>query len=145
MSSGLHSSLNPSSIFFFIIHLSSPIAFAARRFIMAAASNSLSLKHSLSLWCPHSTSFSLHHQQPSSVAFRGFRRSYVSASSDFANDNREFVFFFFFRFVSSRFWEWMINLVDSVFLGLWLLVAEMLLVMLLVLSLNTGWRMDGFV
>ncbi|KAL4019116.1 hypothetical protein IC575_022755 [Cucumis melo] len=64
---------------------------SVRRFIMATASNSLSLKHGLSLWCPHSTSFSVHHQQPSSVAFRGFRRSYVSASTDFANDNREFV------------------------------------------------------
>ncbi|XP_038875980.1 monodehydroascorbate reductase, chloroplastic/mitochondrial isoform X2 [Benincasa hispida] len=58
--------------------------------MMAAASNSISLKHGLSFCCPHSGSFS-GHQRSSSVAFRGFRRSYVAASTDFANENREFV------------------------------------------------------
>lgn len=60
--------------------------------MMAAASNSVSLKHGLSLWCPHSGSFS-RAQPKSSVSFRSFRRSYVVASSDFANENRESVFF----------------------------------------------------
>ncbi|KAG6579530.1 Monodehydroascorbate reductase, chloroplastic/mitochondrial, partial [Cucurbita argyrosperma subsp. sororia] len=64
--------------------------FPVRRLMMAAASNSVSLKHGLSLWCPHSGSFS-RAQPKSSVSFRSFRRSYVVASSAFANENREFV------------------------------------------------------
>lgn len=58
----------------------------------ATASNSLSLKHGLSLWCPQSSRF---HNTSSSyiVASRSLqKRSFaVSASSKFANENREFV------------------------------------------------------
>ncbi|KAG2677186.1 hypothetical protein I3760_12G087100 [Carya illinoinensis] len=62
---------------------------AARR-LMASIFNSLPPKHGLSLWCPRADS--LHPTpRPSSVGFSGFRRSYVAASSGFANDNREFV------------------------------------------------------
>ncbi|XP_040990286.1 monodehydroascorbate reductase, chloroplastic/mitochondrial isoform X2 [Juglans microcarpa x Juglans regia] len=57
---------------------------------MASISNSLPPKHGLSLWCPRADSLHPTHQ-PSSVGFSGFRRSYVAASSAFANDNREFV------------------------------------------------------
>ncbi|XP_022970035.1 monodehydroascorbate reductase, chloroplastic/mitochondrial [Cucurbita maxima] len=64
--------------------------FPVRRLMMTAASNSVSLKHGLSLWCPHSGSFS-RAQPKSSVSFRSFQRSYVVASSAFANENREFV------------------------------------------------------
>ncbi|XP_022157151.1 monodehydroascorbate reductase 5, mitochondrial [Momordica charantia] len=63
---------------------------SVRRLVMAAASNSVSLKHGLSLWCPNSGPLRGPHR-PSSVAFRGFRRSYVAASTAFANENREFV------------------------------------------------------
>ncbi|KAG2677185.1 hypothetical protein I3760_12G087100 [Carya illinoinensis] len=57
---------------------------------MASIFNSLPPKHGLSLWCPRADS--LHPTpRPSSVGFSGFRRSYVAASSGFANDNREFV------------------------------------------------------
>ncbi|OWM85289.1 hypothetical protein CDL15_Pgr028076 [Punica granatum] len=58
---------------------------------MAGVSNSLSLKHGLSLWCPSSGSLDRAPLQPWSVGFRSFRRSYVAASSAFANENREFV------------------------------------------------------
>lgn len=61
-----------------------------RRF-MASVSSPLSLKHGLSLWCPRSGSLDRVPLQPSSVGFRSFRRSYVAASSAFANDNREWV------------------------------------------------------
>ncbi|XP_059640428.1 monodehydroascorbate reductase, chloroplastic/mitochondrial isoform X2 [Cornus florida] len=54
---------------------------------MAVLANSLSLKHGLSLWCPHSSSLNRLHQ-PSSISSRSF---HVAASSSFANDNREFV------------------------------------------------------
>ncbi|KAF7828229.1 monodehydroascorbate reductase, chloroplastic/mitochondrial [Senna tora] len=54
---------------------------------MAAISNSLPLKHGLSLWCPQSSA--LHRPNPSSslLTFRTFRRCYAA----FANDNREYV------------------------------------------------------
>lgn len=68
-------------------------AFAVLRLVMAAASNSVSLKHGLSLWCPNSGPLRGPHR-PSSVAFRGFRRSYVAASTAFANENRESVLSF---------------------------------------------------
>ncbi|XP_052171357.1 monodehydroascorbate reductase, chloroplastic/mitochondrial [Diospyros lotus] len=57
---------------------------------MAALSNSLVLKHGLSLWCPQSSSLDRIHRH-SSVPSRSFRRSYVVAASSFANENREFV------------------------------------------------------
>ncbi|KAJ0048037.1 hypothetical protein Pint_15098 [Pistacia integerrima] len=59
---------------------------------MANISNSMSLKHGLSLWCPHSSSLNrVHHSSslPSGVRFQS--RRYVVASSAFANENREFV------------------------------------------------------
>ncbi|KAF8379584.1 hypothetical protein HHK36_029025 [Tetracentron sinense] len=61
------------------------------RRLMVTMANSLALKHGLSLWCcPHSASLN---QVPksSSIAFSSFRRSFVVASSAFANENREFV------------------------------------------------------
>lgn len=61
---------------------------------MAAMSSSVSLKHGLSHWCPHSSSLSkLHSSPPSLLAPRTFhyRAFSVRASSDFANDNREYV------------------------------------------------------
>ncbi|KAF5460629.1 hypothetical protein F2P56_020486, partial [Juglans regia] len=63
---------------------------ATVRRLMASILNSLPTKHGLSLWCPRADSLHPTHQ-PSSVGFSGFRRSYVAASSAFANDNREFV------------------------------------------------------
>ncbi|KAF5460630.1 hypothetical protein F2P56_020487 [Juglans regia] len=63
---------------------------SAVRRLMASILNSLPTKHGLSLWCPRADSLHPTHQ-PSSVGFSGFRRSYVAASSAFANDNREFV------------------------------------------------------
>ncbi|KAK4801447.1 hypothetical protein SAY86_021934 [Trapa natans] len=58
---------------------------------MASISNPLLLKHGLSLWYPRSGSLDRVPLQNSSVRFSCFRRSFVAASSDFANDNREFV------------------------------------------------------
>ncbi|KAI7994596.1 hypothetical protein LOK49_LG11G02689 [Camellia lanceoleosa] len=50
--------------------------------------NLLSLKHGLSLWCPHSTSLNRSHHHPSSISSRSY---VVASSSSFANENREFV------------------------------------------------------
>ncbi|KAJ7952263.1 Monodehydroascorbate reductase [Quillaja saponaria] len=56
---------------------------------MATVSNSLSLKHGLSLWCPQSASLNRAHtpSSSSSIGFRTFQRCYAA----FANENREFV------------------------------------------------------
>ncbi|XP_048320429.2 monodehydroascorbate reductase, chloroplastic/mitochondrial isoform X1 [Ziziphus jujuba] len=62
---------------------------SVRRF-MASLSNCPSLKHGVSQWCPQSSSLT-RTQPSSSIGFRTFRRSYVVASSAFANENREFV------------------------------------------------------
>ncbi|KAK3227883.1 hypothetical protein Dsin_007745 [Dipteronia sinensis] len=60
--------------------------------LMASISNSLSIKHGLSLWCPHSSSLSRTLHSPLLPSGRSFRRRrYVVASSAFANENREFV------------------------------------------------------
>ncbi|KAL5749955.1 hypothetical protein ACOSP7_024558 [Xanthoceras sorbifolium] len=62
------------------------------RKLMASISNSLSMKHGLSLWCPHSSSLNRTHHSFSLPSGRSFqRRTYVVASSSFANQNREFV------------------------------------------------------
>ncbi|KAJ4955540.1 hypothetical protein NE237_012323 [Protea cynaroides] len=60
------------------------------RRLMTSMTNSLSLKHGLSLWCPQ---FAALNRIPrsSSIGFGNFPRSYVVASSAFANENREFV------------------------------------------------------
>ncbi|KAM7491436.1 hypothetical protein LguiA_034357 [Lonicera macranthoides] len=57
---------------------------------MATVSNSLSLKHGISLWCPQSPYLNRISQR-SSFPSRIFRRNYVVASSSFDNENREFV------------------------------------------------------
>ncbi|KAJ4712011.1 Monodehydroascorbate reductase [Melia azedarach] len=62
------------------------------RKLMASMSNSLSLKHGLSLWCPQSPSLNRIHLSSSLPSATNFqRRSFVVASSAFANENREFV------------------------------------------------------
>lgn len=88
---------------------------------MAVVSNSLQIKHGLSLWCPQSASINRTHWRCSIGLGNVRRRSYVAASSAFANENREWGFdcnlslrleidliiklifqicvFFFFRFV----------------------------------------------
>lgn len=54
--------------------------------------NSLSIKHGLSLWCPQSVSINRVSRPSSLVALPSIRRrSFVVASSSFANENREFV------------------------------------------------------
>ncbi|KAI9108367.1 hypothetical protein K1719_020558 [Acacia pycnantha] len=53
---------------------------------MAAISNSMSLKHGLSLWCPQTGSLSRLNSS-SSIKFRTFSRCYAA----FANENREYV------------------------------------------------------
>ncbi|KAK6935431.1 FAD/NAD(P)-binding domain [Dillenia turbinata] len=61
---------------------------------MSTVSNSLSFKHGLSLWCPQPTSLNRipHHVLSFSLASsNSSRRTYVAASTDFANENREFV------------------------------------------------------
>lgn len=63
-----------------------------RRSLMAAiSSSSVSLKHGLSHWCPHSSI--LHNYTPSLLASRTshYRTFCIRPSSDFANDNREYV------------------------------------------------------
>ncbi|XP_042502364.1 monodehydroascorbate reductase, chloroplastic/mitochondrial [Macadamia integrifolia] len=60
------------------------------RRLMTTMKNSLSLNHGLSLWCPQSASLN-RIPRSSSIAFGNFRRSYVVASSSFANENREYV------------------------------------------------------
>ncbi|KAK2984577.1 hypothetical protein RJ640_018955 [Escallonia rubra] len=57
---------------------------------MATISNSLSLKHGVSLRCPHSTPLN-RVSRPSLIPSRSFRRNYVVSSAPFANENREFV------------------------------------------------------
>lgn len=57
----------------------------------SSISNSLSIKHGLSLWCPQSAFANRIHHHPSSIGSKTFRRSFVVASSSFANQNREFV------------------------------------------------------
>ncbi|KAL4565493.1 hypothetical protein LXL04_029591 [Taraxacum kok-saghyz] len=67
-----------------------PSAATVRR-SMTSISSSMSIKHGISLWCPQSPSLSRQH---SGVVYsRSFhRRNFVvSASSSFANENREFV------------------------------------------------------
>ncbi|XP_028774862.1 monodehydroascorbate reductase, chloroplastic/mitochondrial-like [Neltuma alba] len=59
---------------------------SVRRFTMAAISNSLSLKHGLSLWCPQTGSLNRPNRS-SSITFRSFSRCYAA----FANENREYV------------------------------------------------------
>ncbi|KAM7274879.1 hypothetical protein ACFE04_016745 [Oxalis oulophora] len=55
---------------------------------MGSISNSVTLKHGLSLFCPHSASLN----QAASIRFLSRRRTFVSASSSsFANENREYV------------------------------------------------------
>ncbi|KAI9174573.1 hypothetical protein LWI28_019464 [Acer negundo] len=62
------------------------------RKLMATISNSLSITHGLSLWCPHFSSLNRTLHSPSLPSGRSFqRRRYVVASSAFANENREFV------------------------------------------------------
>ncbi|GFZ16474.1 monodehydroascorbate reductase 6 [Actinidia rufa] len=56
--------------------------------LMASISNSLSLKHGLSMCRPQSASLNrIHHQ----ILSRSFRRSFVVAAAAYANENREFV------------------------------------------------------
>lgn len=57
---------------------------------MATISNSLSLKHGISLWCPQSSSLN-RSAKPCIIGSNRFRRSYVVSSSSFANENREWV------------------------------------------------------
>ncbi|KDP25386.1 hypothetical protein JCGZ_20542 [Jatropha curcas] len=57
---------------------------------MATISNSFSLKHGLSLWCPQSSSLTRSLQAPS-IRYRTVHRNYVVVSSAFSNENREFV------------------------------------------------------
>ncbi|XP_062146362.1 monodehydroascorbate reductase, chloroplastic/mitochondrial [Alnus glutinosa] len=59
--------------------------------LMAVISNSLQIKHRLSLWCPQSASINRTHR-PCLIGLGSVRRrSYVAVSSAFANENREFV------------------------------------------------------
>ncbi|XP_043715217.1 monodehydroascorbate reductase, chloroplastic/mitochondrial-like [Telopea speciosissima] len=60
------------------------------RKLMTTMTNSLSLKHGLSLWCPQSGVLN-RISRSSSISFGNFQRSYVVAPSSFANENREFV------------------------------------------------------
>ncbi|GAA0153936.1 oxidoreductase [Lithospermum erythrorhizon] len=55
---------------------------------MAMISSTASLKHGLSYFCPQSTSFN---RMPNQLPSTTFRRTFVTASSAFANQNREFV------------------------------------------------------
>lgn len=57
---------------------------------MATISNSLSLKHGISLWCPQSSSLN-RSAKPCIIGSNRFHRSYVVSSSSFANENREYV------------------------------------------------------
>ncbi|XP_043710112.1 monodehydroascorbate reductase, chloroplastic/mitochondrial-like isoform X2 [Telopea speciosissima] len=57
---------------------------------MTTMTSSLSLKNGLSLWYPHSALLN-RIPRSSTVAFANFPRSYVVASSAFANENRDFV------------------------------------------------------
>ncbi|KAF2297866.1 hypothetical protein GH714_004281 [Hevea brasiliensis] len=57
---------------------------------MATVSNSLSLKHGLSLCSPHFSSLNRSFRTPT-VGYRTVYRNYVVASSAFSNENREFV------------------------------------------------------
>ncbi|KAJ9173653.1 hypothetical protein P3X46_016769 [Hevea brasiliensis] len=57
---------------------------------MATVSNSLSLKHGLSLCSPHFSSLNRSFHTPT-VGYRTVYRNYVVASSAFSNENREFV------------------------------------------------------
>ncbi|XP_057478446.1 LOW QUALITY PROTEIN: monodehydroascorbate reductase, chloroplastic/mitochondrial-like [Actinidia eriantha] len=56
--------------------------------LMASISNSLSLKHGLSMCRPQSASLNRIHYQ---ILSRSFRRSFVVAAAAYANENREFV------------------------------------------------------
>ncbi|XP_022892957.1 monodehydroascorbate reductase, chloroplastic/mitochondrial isoform X2 [Olea europaea var. sylvestris] len=58
---------------------------------MASISNTLSLKHGLSLWCPQSTPLNRIHRGSCSFPSRSFRRCFTVSASSFANENREFV------------------------------------------------------
>ncbi|EEF51243.1 monodehydroascorbate reductase, chloroplastic/mitochondrial [Ricinus communis] len=58
------------------------------RKLMATISNSLPLKHGLSLWCPHSSSLNRTFHTPP-IAYRIVHRNYVVSA--FSNENREFV------------------------------------------------------
>ncbi|KAJ9173654.1 hypothetical protein P3X46_016769 [Hevea brasiliensis] len=60
------------------------------RKLMATVSNSLSLKHGLSLCSPHFSSLNRSFHTPT-VGYRTVYRNYVVASSAFSNENREFV------------------------------------------------------
>lgn len=62
-----------------------PVLKAAGRRAMASMYNSLALKHGLSMRCPRSASLN----RSPSIGFRVSRRSFVVASSTFANENRE--------------------------------------------------------
>lgn len=54
--------------------------------------NSLSLKHGLSIWCPQSSIVNRITPRSTSLPFsRSQRRNYIVSSSAFANENREFV------------------------------------------------------
>lgn len=53
--------------------------------------NSLSIKHGLSLWCPQSVPSNRVSRPTCFVPLPSIRRTFVVASSSFANENREFV------------------------------------------------------
>ncbi|GAB4857428.1 Monodehydroascorbate reductase, chloroplastic/mitochondrial, variant 2 [Ancistrocladus abbreviatus] len=56
------------------------------------SSSSLSLKHGLALWCPQSSSLGKVYNKPHVINSRSFQRSFsVAASTNFANENREYV------------------------------------------------------
>ncbi|GAB4834456.1 hypothetical protein Ancab_032712 [Ancistrocladus abbreviatus] len=66
--------------------------FQSRRLEAIISSSSLSLKHGLALWCPQSSSLAEVYNKPSLIACRSFHQSFtVNASSNFANENREYV------------------------------------------------------
>ncbi|CAN4127303.1 unnamed protein product [Withania somnifera] len=69
------------NIFFIQLQLAGIFAV---RILMATMPNTMSFKQGLSLWRPQSSSLNR-------IPSRSFRRSFVTASSPFANENREYV------------------------------------------------------
>ncbi|KAI3691808.1 hypothetical protein L6452_31610 [Arctium lappa] len=114
---------------------------------MASISSSMSIKHGISLWCPQSPSLDRRHS--SVIYYRSFhRRNFVvSASSSFANENREFVIvgggnaagYATRTFVEQGMADGKLCIVSKE------LVMEMLLDMQLGLSSNKGWLMESSV
>ncbi|CAI9772675.1 unnamed protein product [Fraxinus pennsylvanica] len=64
---------------------------SVRRLIMTSISNTLSLKHGLSLWCPQSIPLNRIHQGSCAFPSRTFHRCFTVSASSFDNENREFV------------------------------------------------------